>query len=215
MAAIPQPFSLTHTKERHMNATPTIDEQLYDFANAKPRDMRGRLEGDEQLMVRFFKKAVLSELKTKEEGRPIYDDLDHILIVVPGDDKIRIETIVTPEHAERFMVEFKQFKENGEVAETGTPLEQWAALSPAQVAEFKHFQVRTVEQLAGMADSTAQKFPGINNLRERAKHYLKTAADSAIVERQDAELAKRDAEIAELRKMIEGLANKGGKRAAE
>ncbi len=197
-----------------MYATPTAEELMQDFSNMQPRDSRGRLPGDETLLVKFYKRAVLSELKSEEAQRPIYDDLDHILIIVPGDDKTKIDTVVTSEHKQRFPLEWKRYIEEGVVAETGTPLEQWAALSPGQIAEFKHFNIRTVEALAALSDDLARKFMGGgHSIREKAKQYLKAAADVAIVERQEAELAKRDNEIAELRKMVEELAAKGKKNA--
>lgn len=189
-----------------MYATHTSDDLMNGLDTIQNRNDNGRLVGDEQLIVKFHRRAIISEMKSTEAGRPIFDDLVHVIILVPGDDKVRIDTGVSPEHKARFPLEWKHYEESGVVAETGTPLESWAALSPAQISEFKHFNIRTVESLAGVSDSIAQKFPGMNNLREKAKSFLKASADSAIVERQDAELAKRDVEIAELRKMIEGLA---------
>lgn len=186
------------------NAMPTDD--TFDSSDMRPRDQRGRLIGDETLRVKFYKKAERSEIKSEEMGRPVYVDLDFITIWIPGDDKTKIDTIATDVHKERFPVEWKRYKELGLETEVGTPLEQWGALPESQVAEFKHFNIRTVEALAAMPDGLAQKFMGGgHDIREKAKKYLKAASDAAIVERQDAELAKRDAEIAELREMIKAI----------
>lgn len=191
-----------------MNATPTFSapfETMADFVNHQPRNQHGRLAGDENLLVTFYLRPVFSELKSTEEGRPIYDDLPHIKILIPGDDRLVFETIVTPEYKQRFPLDWERFEKQHSVAETGTPLEQWPALSTAQVQEFKHFNVHTVEALASMPDSLGAKFPGFYGMRDKAKAWLKTAADNAIVERQDAQLAERDAKIAALEEKLNAL----------
>lgn len=199
-----------------MNATPTFSapfETMADYANHQPRNQHGRLQGDEKLLVTFYNRPVYSELKSREEGRPIYDDLPHIKILVPGDDRLVFDTIVIPEYIQRFPLDWERFEKQHTVAETGTPLDQWPALSTAQVQEFKHFNVHTVEALADLPDSLGTKFPGFYGLRDKAKAWLKVAADNAVVERQDAQLAERDAKITALEEklnaLLEATAKKG------
>jgi cell division protein FtsB len=50
------------------------------------------------------------------------------------------------------------------------------------------------------------------DLRNKARNFLKVAQDSATAEKQEDELKKRDAEIAEMKEQIEKLlANSGDK----
>lgn len=167
--------------------------------NATPTALRGRrFPGEENLHVMFFTDAVQSELKTKEQGHPVFDDTEMIEIRVPGDSTTIIRVPVTNEYRSRFPDEYNAYKANAAMPETGTPLEQWAALSPSQIAQFKAQNIRTVEQLAEVADSNAN-FMGANELRTKAKAYLKTAQDAAIVEKQEAALEELRAEIAALK----------------
>lgn len=195
-----------------MNATQT---PMFDDEVLEPRDQRGRLPGDEALKVKFFKKAEKSTVKTEEEGRPIFDDLDFVLILIPGDPQTRIETIATEHYKRRFPMEWRKYQESNSNTESGTPLAAWGMLSQAQVHELSYFNITTVEALAELSDANAQKFMGgMVNMRERAKRYLAAAAGSAELEKQQSELAKRDAEIAELRSMVEAIAGTTKKKAA-
>ncbi|MCA1859310.1 hypothetical protein LE191_04195 [Janthinobacterium sp. HSC-3S05] len=165
---------------------------------ATPTAHRGRrLPGDEGLHIAFFLEAVESSMKTQEQGHPVFDDCEMVEIRIPGDDKTILKSIVTREYKERFPDEYAAFKANKEVAETGTPLEHWAALTPSQIAQFKTQNIRTVEGLANVADGNAQ-FMGAHDIRNKAKAFLKAAADTAIVEKQEVEMAELRAQIAAL-----------------
>ncbi len=186
------------------NATPTTDE-MFGFNDMLPRDSRGRLPGDEGLHVKFYTRPVKNAIKSAEQNRDIYDDLTYVMIFVPGDDKLKIDIIATRQYFDRFPNEYKAFQSKAVVTETGTPLEAWGALAPSLIAEMKYLQIHTVEALAAMSDSNAQRFQGAHALRQKAQTWLKAAEGTAELERQQGELAKRDAEIAELRKMVEAI----------
>jgi len=164
-----------------------------------------RQKGDENLYVKFFVAPLQSKEKTLAEGRPIYEDKEFISIMVPGDK----HNIVTREARvgdnRRFPKQYQNFKNNNEELVDGTPLEKWPLVSPAQVEEMKFFNVRTVEQLASISDSAAQKFMGINQLKNRAKEYLEAAKDAAPVTQLQGELAKRDEEIDAMKNSMEEM----------
>jgi hypothetical protein len=179
--------------------------------NATPTAHRGlRLPGDEGLHIAFFLEANESSMKTLEQGHPVFDDCEMIEIRIPGDDKTILKSIVTREYQHRFPDEYAAFKANKEVAQTGTPLEHWAALTPSQIAMFKSQNIRTVEGLANVADGNAT-FMGSHDIRAKAKAFLKAAGDSAIVEKQESALAAQAAEMAELRAQIAALSEKKAK----
>lgn len=201
-----------------MNATPTLNDlDLQAIIEGRDqfeqRSPQGRLPGDETLHIKFSRKPVLSTIKTQEAGRPIYDDYDFVTIFIPGDDRLVLDSLMTPEMIRRFRPEYEAWKRNEAAPQTGTPLEHWGRLTPSQIAELKYLNVHTVEALAAMSDGIAQRFMGgAHTLRQAAKAWLQAAGDAAVVEKQQAELAKRDEELAELRKMVEELVKKDKKK---
>lgn len=164
-----------------------------DIAMAKnPRNVHGQ---DANLAVRFYVQAIENLDKSKAEGRPIFDEVEMIRIAVPGQID-RVERPVWDGDKKRFPVHYAHFKSGAEAAETGTPLSVWTAIKVTQVAELAARGVRTVEQLAGMADVDAQKFMGMHALREAAKDFLEAAKGSAHLTQMRAELESRDAALA-------------------
>src|SRR4249920_2046793 len=115
----------------------TIDEHTFD----------NRYAGDAKLYVVFTMQAVKNGFRSEQEGRPIFDDVPHIRIHVPGDKTSVVERPVTDEDKQRFAAQWEKFQKNMEQAPEGTPLEQWPQLTISQVHEFKALNVLTVEQL--------------------------------------------------------------------
>jgi hypothetical protein len=165
-----------------------------------------RYRGDESLYVKFFVAPVHNKVKSLEEGRPIFEDREMIMIAVPGDKSNIIEREVRDQDKQRFARQYRAWKEQhqAEFIE-GTPLDRWAQISPSQVEELKHFHVRTVEQLAAMPDSTSQKFMGIQALKAKANQYLELSQEEAPVAKLQAELEERDNRISQLEETVEAL----------
>jgi hypothetical protein len=175
---------------------------------------------DDKLFVVFSMKAVKNGGKSDLEGRPIYDDIPHIRIHVPGDKNSVVEAPVTEEDKVRFASRWEKFQKNMAQSPEGTPLEMWPQLSISQVYEFKALGVMTVEQLAGMSDAHAGKFMGGNELRRRAETFLKVAKDTAEAQRLatlndelNARLLAQDEMLKKMAAQIEALSQnqkKGG-----
>ena len=164
----------------------------------------------EGLAVRFSMEPWHNKKASKEAGRPIYDDIPFVDIRKPGDRNTRIFRPVAEIDKQRWPRHWKQFLEDGAEAISGTPLEQWPAITRGMAEELRYFNVRTVEELAGMADSACQNFMGIQSLRDRAKAFLAVSQESAEAEQLAAELNKRDAEIAALKAAVAELKAKAG-----
>ena len=131
--------------------------------------------GDELLFVRFYVHPRQNADKTLEAGRPIFDDTEYVEIMQPGNKENIIQRPAQPDDKERFARQYSAFKNNEEQQVSGTPIEQWNALSKAQVEELRYFNVRTVEQLAEMADNNSQQFAGIQSLKLQAQAYLEAS----------------------------------------
>jgi len=160
---------------------------------------------DKKLYVNFYIRADLNSFKSAQEGRPIFDEVDYVRIIIPGDKNSILDTQVTEEHKHRFENQYQRFKKNQEQAVSGTPLEVWPQMTVGQVAELKAMNVHTVEQLADMPDQLAQKIMGNHGLRAKAKLFLDAAAGEAGNTKMVAELEKRDNEIKLLRDQMDQL----------
>jgi len=159
---------------------------------------QGTAPGDERLLVRFFLKPRENPAKSKEAGRPIFEDREYLSIMVPGNKDSIIERPVSELDIRRFPRHYKAFQENREQTVEGTPLSSWPGITRAQVEELKFLNISTVEQLAGIADVHAQNFMGIQRLKTRAKLFMESAGDNAINEKTAAALEEKDARIAAL-----------------
>jgi hypothetical protein len=169
------------------------------------------------LYVEFYLHPREDKERTIAEGRPIYVEKEYVRIMVPGDKSSIIERPVRlgdlpnmDNH--KFGTEYATFKRGAEQGLIGTPLAEWPLMSRSQVKELEYFNVRTVEQLAGMADSNVQNFVGVANLRDQAKRFLDQAKEGAPLAQMQAELNQRDerlsaqdAAIAEMRRELAAM----------
>ena len=163
-------------------------------------------EADKRLFVQFFKDAVKNEIKSKEAGRPIFDEHDFVRVITPGSrDTVITRVADGSDYALRFHAQWARYKAGQNQDVSGTPLSQLPWMSVGQVAEFAAVGCRTVEQLVGMPDNLSQKFMGHHQIKQRAQVYLDAAKEAAPALKLQAELEKRDMEIAELRSMIEAM----------
>jgi hypothetical protein len=167
---------------------------------------QARFAMDKKLFVQFYLRPVMNAFKSAEAGRPIFDELEYVRIIIPGDKNTVIDTKATREHTEiRFSSQYEKFRKNQEQAVSGTPLEVWPQLTVGQVAELKALNISTVEQLADLPDNLAQRIMGSHTLRQKAKTFLDAAAGEAVNTKLQMELEKRDGEIELLKAQMQQL----------
>jgi hypothetical protein len=170
-------------------------DQLATYDQAAVMEDQPRFAMDKRLYVNFYVKALMNNFKSAEAGRPIFDEVDFIRIIVPGDKNTIIDTKASPEYRARFREKYDAFKKGQTMAQTGTPLEVWPQMTVGMVAELKAMHVSTVEQLAELPDTLAQRIMGNFDLRRKAQVFLDSAAGDAVASKLQAELATRDNEI--------------------
>lgn len=175
------------------------DESVLSLVENPDVMARGRLQ------VQFHLFPIKDAKRSAEEGRPIYEQREFVKIFVPGDKDNVVDREVEDADRRRFAREYDAWKRGLEAPTVGTPLSQWPAVDRAQVAELEFFHVRTVEELAGLADSHASKFRGINDLRQKARDYLAAAQGAAPLERLRYEVAAKENEADGLRTQLEEL----------
>jgi len=126
--------------------------------------------------VEFYMGSVESEYRSKEAGHPVHVDMPFVRISIPGDINNQIDTRVEDYHKARYAVQWARFEANQSQEMQGWKLKDWPKVTTAQVRNFEHLGVHTVEQLAGLSDSQCQKVGmGAMELRLQAKAALEGA----------------------------------------
>lgn len=179
--------------------------QDYGATELAMQGNNARYAGDNRLLVQFHVLPMIDDVRSAEEGRPIYKDVDHVRIMQPGNKESIVDRPVTEMDIARFRQQYDNWKSGQEELIEGTPLEAWPEITRAQVEEMRYFNVRTVEQLADMADAHAQKFMGINALRKAARLYRDRAAKNAVSTKLQKQLAEKDNQIAALNAALQDL----------
>jgi hypothetical protein len=166
------------------------DPNIFTRANA----------GDDSLFVVFYMGVIRNEARTIEEGRPIFDDVECVRIIIPGDKNNVLDRPANARDKQRFSKQYSMFKaglsEDDQVS--GTRLTEWPFLSRGQAEELKHLGIKTVEQLAEVRDDIVSRVPGLTTLKQNASAWLGKAKGAA-------EAAKTAKLIADQQSQIETL----------
>lgn len=156
-------------------------------------------------MVRFWMDAYKNPTKSAEAGRAIYDTIPWCEIRVPGES----DTVSGPVHRMqpdprvRFPGAWAAFeKDNASEGLVGTPIRFVPWIERGDVENLAHSGIKTLEQLASVTDGNLSNIPGGIALRQKAKDFIRTAKDSAPLERMSEELQKRDLIIEGLRAQV-------------
>tara|TARA_R110000868_G_scaffold197709_1_gene443954 strand:- start:3356 stop:4042 length:687 start_codon:yes stop_codon:yes gene_type:complete len=138
---------------------------------------------DDKLHVRFFMRPRIDPEESAKKNRPIYKDVPHIEIMIPGDKNNIVTAEVWSQHIQRFPTHWAQFQAGIKDQVVGTPLRVAPFLTEAQVEELAYFKIRTIEQLAEMPDSGVT-FMGARELKNAAVRYLsKTNSAEVLLQR--------------------------------
>lgn len=157
---------------------------------------------DACLGVRFFWLAIENELKSKEEGRPVCDQVEMVEIITPG-SKDKFHGKVNDFHKMRFRDRYKAFSERACDKMQGTLLEQFPFISAADRKELEYFNVFTGEQLINMPDGNIERL-GVNgrDLIKKVTAYMQMAKDTSVVARMTEENENLKREMALIREQM-------------
>lgn len=169
-------------------------------------DFVGARNPDDLLYVEFYMHEPEDWNKSMEQGKMVrLPAIPYVRIQKPGDKTSIIETPVREDHKARWpqkwlYFQIKQGMISGDVDIPGWKIEEWDFLKPDQIHELKALRFHTVEQIAGASDDQVQRL-GIGGLgmREQARQALRNKMGSEVKD----EIAKKDAEIAALKKADE------------
>ena len=187
--------------------------QEADFATTQQAMLQGQQQPS-RVYVKFFTKPKQDVKKSAEEGRPIFLELPYIEIRTPGDKKTVISRPVRDEDKQKFYQQWEAFERGLDQPLDGTPLSEWPAVTRSQVEELKHFGVMTVEHLAALSDTNAQKFMAINALRQKARDWLAAAEGNAPISKLEAENDTLKNQIGAMQDQIDQLIQASVEKAA-
>ncbi len=170
-------------------------------------------KGQDKSIVTFYTEAQIHGFKSEQAGHPVYEDVEMVSILIPGDRRTEVVERVKNEHRERWPRQYEAFKKGQEAPAEGYPLAEWPPMTPSAVANMKVLNIRTVEQLAGVGDSALQNLgPGGFELRKKAQAWLQATKDQAPIAELEArekrlqeELAVRDNTINALKEAVARL----------
>lgn len=165
-------------------------------------------EADKSLLVKFEVKAKKDSAESLKEGRPVFKDTIYVDIRAPGDRLGGICRPATQRDIERFPEHYKAFlnRTSNDEKLVGTPLTEWALVTRSQVEELAFAHVKTVEQLAEMADVHGSRISGFYTLKQKAKDWLQVSKDNAAALELKEQLHQRDQRIAQLESQVTELA---------
>jgi hypothetical protein len=172
-----------------------------------------------KMAVFFHAVQVRNNFKSDAEKRPIFEERIFIKKLVPGDSTLIVDRPMREQDMEDFPIEWARYEQKKEQKVAGTPIDAWSAVSETQKAEFKALNIFTIDQFANLPDVAGDKIMGFNDLRSKARTFIMAAQDSQMMDKLRAEMDKKleaqEAELAELRAMINKKAGRPKKETVE
>lgn len=156
------------------------------------------------MFVQFFNHPKQDGAASREAGHPVFVDVPYIRKVMPGAIDDTFERPARESDKEEFAQAWAAFERNQDESITGWRIEQWPALTTAQVETLKAAKFFTVESLAEAPDRNLQ-FMGGAGLKEQAKAALAQAKEQAGAQQFASQLTAIQNELDTLRKQNASL----------
>lgn len=168
----------------------------------------GAQDPNKLLYVEFYMHEPEDGNKPWENGKPVrMPAIPYVKIMVPGNKNSEVDTPVREDHKQRFPEKWMYFLQTQQNAEGGNEIpgwkvDEWDQLTADQIRDLKYLRFYTVEQIAGASDAQVQKLGmGGLGLRERARQAVRQKLGAE----ESSALAKKDAEIADMKSRMEKL----------
>lgn len=159
----------------------------------------------------FKNVAIEHKGKSKQAGRPIFEDIEVVELRIPGtkdfsvhpatefcgwvvDDESGEQNRLT--YAEKYPRQYKQFKERQNQTMSGTPLDYLPFLTEGKRAELRALSVYTAEMLANL-DGQPLKNLGLGgrDLKNKATEWLASSDHNAIIRQQQLQIEALEAKL--------------------
>lgn len=143
--------------------------------------------GDERnVAARFYDKAVKTD-KTTANGLPIFKNVTYIEIRLKDNSTEVFNQPASAEKIKRFPKEYEIYQAAKKQTENGTPLNQFAFLTAAEIATCSNRGIFTVEALAALDEDKVHTL-GLENEYHLAHLFLQAAKSAGAV----AEFARKE-----------------------
>ena len=129
-------------------------------------------------------------------GVPVYVDVPFVEIRIPG-SRDRVDRPVEQRDKERWPRQWEAFDKKEKQELDGIPLAEWATATEAERKTIAQMGINTVEQLAGIADSHAERLR-IHKLKHKAQKFLESRNGAA-------EFGKLQVQVQELTRLVTKL----------
>jgi hypothetical protein len=158
---------------------------------------------DDKLIVGFYKKSVLNQAKSREQGRPIHEGRDFVKIQHPGETLNIVDRPVQDSDMHRWPQKWAQYQQGIRQIPDGVPISLLFPSKPEVETMLRGYNIHTVEQLAGLsAQGISTVGMGAQDWVNAAQRYMERASKGVNHHQHEKDLADRDAKIAALTRQI-------------
>lgn len=160
----------------------------------------GAKETEKNVAARFYDKAVKTS-EVSANGLPIFKNVTYIEIRLKDNNTEVFDQPATAEKIRRFPQEYALYQISKKQAENGTPLEQFAFLTAAEIATCKSRGVFTVETLAGLDFDKVQSL-GLQDEHVLAQMFLEKSENNKMLDDFAKKELEYEREIESLREQL-------------
>jgi hypothetical protein len=123
----------------------------------------------------FYNRVVENTAETKIQGRPVFENVPYVKIMVPGDAYTVISEVMNDGHRDRWPQLSVAFDAKQTGLQSGTPIEEMSILTRVEVATLRAIGIVSVEMLAAYPDTKLSMMGVQRGMRDRAQEWLKGA----------------------------------------
>lgn len=148
----------------------------------------GMVQQADRRHVEFYRGQVLNGVRSQAEGRPIYEPVDMVKIIHPGERDVH-HLKVRDNHKYEFPRQWAAYEAGRTADADGTPVSMLYPNDEMLVAQFKLLHIFTVEQLGGLTEAGISRLGmGGRTHVERAQKFLEASRGMAGAHRLQAEV---------------------------
>lgn len=167
------------------------------------QQMATNAEDERNVAARFYDKAVKTD-KVAANGMPIFKNVTYVEIRLKDNSTEVFNQPASEEKIKRFPREYALYKMAKEKIKDGTPLEQFAFLTAAEIETCKSRGLFTVEDLANLSKEKVQ-FLDLENEHDLAVKFMQKAQDNKIMAEMVAKEKEYKRQIADLEDKVRNL----------
>ena len=163
---------------------------------------------EDGVFATFYNDGIKNDFKTKKEGFPVFDTVLMLKVQVPNSTDC-VPRPARDEDKKRFPKSWQAYVEGSEPAEHGYPLNQWPQITAGELKILEANQIKTVEQLAELADSGIHRLgQGGQNMKTRAQKFLASRGETETLRQENDKLRSEVSELEERLKRVEAQMSK-------